>query len=90
MPATAHAPRFICCFLSAFLQVAMPLYQFTSEHNVLEAARRLLQSGSTSFKFDLKNQRANGKPIKVRQQRYFYHNVELLVTIDAASTYSSS
>uniref|UniRef100_A0A383VL34 Glycoside hydrolase family 42 N-terminal domain-containing protein n=1 Tax=Tetradesmus obliquus TaxID=3088 RepID=A0A383VL34_TETOB len=45
-------------------QVAMPLYQFTSEHNVLEAARRLLQSGSTSFKFDLKNQRANGKPIK--------------------------
>eukprot|EP00882_Tetradesmus_deserticola_P025941 GHRQ01028533.1.p1 GENE.GHRQ01028533.1~~GHRQ01028533.1.p1 ORF type:complete len:402 (+),score=109.73 GHRQ01028533.1:134-1339(+) len=45
-------------------QVAMPLYQFTSEHNVLEAARRLLQAGSTSFKFDLKNQRANGKPIK--------------------------
>jgi hypothetical protein len=49
-------------------QVAMPLYQFTSEHNVLEAARRLLQAGSTSFKFDLKNQRANGRPIKVQQQ----------------------
>jgi hypothetical protein len=46
-------------------QVAMPLYQFTSEHNVLEAARRLLQAGSSSFKFDLKNQRANGRPIKV-------------------------
>lgn len=46
-------------------QVAMPLYQFTKEHATLEAARRLLAAGSNSFKFDLKNQATNGKPILV-------------------------
>ncbi|KAF8072403.1 hypothetical protein HT031_000062 [Scenedesmus sp. PABB004] len=50
-------------------QVAMPLYQFTSEHHVLEAARRLLAAGSTAFKFDLKNQRASGKPIAALEKR---------------------
>jgi hypothetical protein len=46
-------------------QVAMPLYQFTKEHATLEAARRLLAAGANSFKFDLKNQATNGKPIMV-------------------------
>lgn len=42
-------------------QNIMPLYQHTSDHAVLEAAKQLLMAGATSFKFDLKNMLRNGK-----------------------------
>jgi len=44
-------------------QNMMPLYQHTSDHFVLEAAKQLLQAGSTSFKFDLKNMKRDGKVV---------------------------
>jgi hypothetical protein len=73
-------PPVTCLTCLPLLQVAMPLYQFTSEHNVLEAARRLLQAGSSSFKFDLKNQKADGKPIKVQQYTFKPPQLSRLLT----------
>jgi hypothetical protein len=46
-------------------QNMMPVYQHTNDHFVLEAAKQLLQAGSTSFKFDLKNMKRDGKVVGV-------------------------
>jgi hypothetical protein len=44
----------VMSFPLGFSSVAMaPRYQFTGQHFLLEQARRLLESGATTLKFDL-------------------------------------